>query len=179
MNGNNRASTLMKYKIKTTGLFLREVFEQNRDLFYSRDPWWIGEKFADEKPQAGEYEFLFDEKTRGKNFSEQKEMIEKEMEIPHIAIVTEALINHYKNTGERLLRDWRVRTGNIASDGHCVYVGLFDSGGLRVNLWDDDGRHNSVGLSAARKLSSDTGNLESRVQSLESDMEELKKFLII
>ena len=152
-------------KTKTTGLSLKELYEANKDLFWSKNPWWRNELFADVKPEAGNYEFVFDKKTKNKTFTDQKKMIERDFMVPHVAQVIEALINHYKKTGEKLLSDFYVRTNTLVSDGNRVIVGHFDSDGLRVDRYWDDDRNDLVGLSAARKL--EPGTLES-LDSLEN-----------
>lgn len=156
---------------------LKQLFEENKDLFYSKNPWWIDMDFANEVPKEAFSEMIFDKNTCGKTFSEQKKGLKKNTYIPHIATVVEYVIEHYKKTGERLLKDWYVRTSILTQDGDRVVVGGFASGGLLVDYcWDgycDDG----FGLSAARKL--DTRTLESlepsESLSLESAIEMVKK----
>ena len=142
---------------------LKEEYGIGGNGFYDND-WWLGEPFAKEKPEAGEYDVklmpLFD-----KTFSEQKEEIDKDFEVAHPAIVAEAILSHFKKTGERLCEDWYVRCSRLASDGYRVYVGRFDSDGLHFSNNLDDDRGDDTGISSARK----SRNLKPRnVEPLES-----------
>jgi len=159
-------------KIKTTGLSLKELKEKyatGPSGFYPQS-WYENEKFYTEKPEAGEYEFIFDRDLCNKTYSEQLEKLPKGYSPTHIATIAEAILIHFKETGERLLEDWYVRTSNLDSGGHRVYVGSFDSRGLDVNDFWDGSRDGIIGLSASRKL--DTGTLET-LESIESLPNEL------
>lgn len=151
-------------KIKTTGLSLLELYKKygvGKAGFYSSDPWWKNEEFAKEKPEAGIYEINVEKQFTDLNYQKQLNKLPKGFTPLHPAILTEAILSHFKETGERLLEDWYSRTSSLVSDGNRVIVGLFGSRGLDVyDCWVDD-RYSDLGLASARKLES----LES--QSLE------------
>lgn len=166
-----------------TGASIRELKEKNKELLFKQS-WYEDEKFYDERPEAGEYEIVLDKNTCNKTYSEQVKELDNGNEVAHPAIVLEAVIEHYKKTGKRLLNDWYVRTSAI-SDGNLVDVGSFDAGGLGVAYYWDGRRRGNVGLSAARKLPLNTRNLdpieplnfESRLKALEDWKERVSKLL--
>ena len=142
----------MKIIHQYTGKSLNELHKEygiGSSGFYSTDPWWKNEKFADKKMKARKYELTFDGNLKGKTYKEQKKSVEK---VPHPAIVAEAILSHFKKTGERLLEDWYVRTASFDRDGYFVLVGRFDATGLFIrNVWD--GRpDNFIGLASFRKI---------------------------
>lgn len=182
--------TNMQYiKLKTEGksleMLLKEYGTGSSGFFEQK--WYKREKFFTEVPERGEYELYFDEELKGKTYDEQVGELKKDFLPSHPAIVIEAILKHCKETGYRLLKNWVVRTSSLDSDGSRVSVGRFDAGGLYVYFWYDDGRDGNIGLSAARKLPLNSGKLnpaesltlESRVKSLEDDMDKIRNFLII
>ena len=160
-------------------LELQKKYGTGLSGFYSKDPWWKDEVFAKEKPDAGMYEIDLRTDLVNMTFDEQKEKLDKEFDVIHPAILIEAIFEHFKKTGERLLENNCVRTSSIDSDGLRVDVGHFDSGGLHVGRYWDDRRLSYIGLSGARKLSLDTGRLETfeslsvRVENLEATVKKL------
>lgn len=85
-------------------------------------------------------------------YEKQKEKLEKSWDIPHPAVLIEAIIEHYEKTGERLLEDWYSRTRSLDSDGYRVYVGYFGEQGLGVSIYWDLYRVDSLGVASVRKL---------------------------
>ena len=90
----------------------------------------------------------------------QLDYIDKDYTPVHVAIIIEAIFIHFVQTGIRLCNDWYVRTSNLDSVGDHVCVGNFDGGGLCVSDSWDDSRNDSIGLLAAKKLSSNSRNLD-------------------
>jgi hypothetical protein len=150
-------------KIKTTGKSLVELYKEygtGSAGFYSTSPWWIDEAFAKEKPEAGEYEIELGKGLVDLTFDEQKKKINKDFEVIHPAILVEAILSHFKETGERLLENKYDRTSSLDSDGDRVYVGRFDASGLHVgNVWGYT-RHDEIGVASARKLKIDSCPLD-------------------
>lgn len=160
-----------------------KLHEKYNDLFWSKkDPWWAKEKFAKETPEKGTYEIYFD-KSFNQTFSEQtKDLALVELEVCHPAIAIEAILEHFKKTGERLLPDWYARTSAVVAVGDRVVVGRFDGDGLSVgHYWDDDCVSN-LGLLSARNLNLESGTLEpldlssfdSRIKKLEETVERIR-----
>ena len=176
-------------KITSTGqslIDLYKIYGEGSNGFYSF--WWKDEVFANDKPEAGEYEVNIEKKElENLTYHEQVKKLEKGYEVPHPAIFMQALLEYHKKTGEYAMKNWYSRTSLLDSDGHRVGVGYCDAGGVRVvSAWDDD-RGDGVGLYASRKLkkSLDTGSLESfessplefRVAKLEAIVQKLKDAL--
>lgn len=154
-----------------TGASLQELKQKygTGSSGFHEQGWYKNENFYTEKPEAGVYEIYFDEKENNMTSTEQKARMKEDFDFTHLAILAEAILEHYKNTGERLMENWYSRVNEVVSDGSHVCIGFFGSGGLYVYHYWDDGRDGYLGLSAARK-SEDTGNsetLEDRILKLE------------
>lgn len=149
---------------------LKEEFGTDSKGFYDQN-WYEKEAFWNEKPEAGVYEINIEKALTNLTYEEQKERLNG-FEFPHPAVLAEAILTHYKNTGERFLEDWYSRTGSITSGGHRVHVGLFGSRGLVVGYWGDGRRGSNVGLASSRKFKED-----SRIESLNPF--ENNEFLIV
>lgn len=166
-------------KIKITGKSLNELYKEygvGSGGFYSSDPWWKHESFEDEKPEPGEYEILFDKGSVNKTYSEQIGELKKGFTVLHPSAITEIVLSHFKETGERLLEDWYVRSDTLGSDGARVYVGRFGARGLLVSYWRDSGHDGYLGVSAARKLPLKSRKLEPLESlTLESAIKMIKK----
>lgn len=159
-------------RIKATGLSLLEVRAKYPDCFYKKQWWYDNEPFASEKPEAGEYEFDFTSKYLGNDYGEHAAALKREnMELPHPAVLAEALCVHFKETGERLMSDWYSRTRAFDSDGDRVLVGTFDAGGLSVShCWDGD-RDSYLGVFGVRKVDTRTLETLGSVESLPEILE--------
>lgn len=166
----------MKITHNYTGASLLELKQKYPNHFYDQS-WYEKEDFAKECAENGMYEITFDRNTCSKTYSEQIDCIPKGNIVPSASVVIEAIIEHFEKTGQRLLEDWWVRTSNLDSDGHHVYVGCFDSKGLRVNGWHDDRRNDVIGLASARKL--DIGSIESLDTPLSLKLDILPKEISI
>lgn len=130
---------------------LREEFGTGSSGFYNQD-WYKKESLYTEKAKAGTYEIVVEKQLENLTYEEQKKKLKKGWNIPHPAVLAEAILMHYKKTGERLLKDWYSRTRSTDSDGYRVSVGYFDSGGLSVGSGWGGSRFDHVGVSASRKL---------------------------
>ncbi len=175
-------------KIKTTGKSIKELLAEygtGSNGLYPQE-WYKKEAFFTEKPEAGEWDIDFGTDLTNMTYSEQMNKVPNGYDPIHPAILIEAILLHYKETGQKMLSNSWSRTSILDSDGFRVSVGGFGAEGLDVSRWSDDSRVDSFGLSAARKLSSNPGtlepleslSLESRIKSLEEDMEKIRKFLI-
>lgn len=151
----------MKFTI--TGKSLKELYEEygvDASGFYSKNPWWMNEKFAQEKPEPGDYEISTEKALTNLTYKKQEQQLPDGFSFPHPAVIAEAILSHYKKTGIRILEDWYTRTSSIVSFGDHVDVGHFHADGLHVSSSWDDYRSDSVGVSAARKFS-EPGTIES------------------
>lgn len=177
--------------IKILGKSLKELkaeYGTGNGGFYNQS-WYENEPFFTDKPEPGVYEINVEKKEfTNLTYDEQKKKLKKGFDFPHPVVVTEALLSHYKKTGKYLMKDWYTRTSLLASVGYRVNVGYCDAKGVDVlNFWVAF-RDGHVGVGLSRKLSSiDLGTIdslepsdfESRISALESDMEKIRKFLII
>ena len=179
----------MKYQYTGKSLLdLREKYGLGKSGFYKND-WWLKEDFAKETSAEGTYEIDFENKLTKLTYIEQKKELKKGWEFPHPAVIAEAVLSHYAETGERLLENWYSRTSVLDSGGGRVSVGGFDSNGLGVYSYWADGRGCLLGVASSRKFvptghlpKGDIGNselLETRVLKLEQKMDKLEKILRI
>ena len=161
-------------KINYTGkslVELHEMYGEGKGGFYSF--WWRDELFANEKPEAGEYELLIEKKAlTNLTFDEQKAKLQKGWEVPHPAVIVEALLEYHKQTGKYLMADWYSRTSALDSSGGRVSVGSCGARGVDVDRSWDGVPLGFLGLAASRKLengkleTSESLNLETRVKTL-------------
>jgi hypothetical protein len=156
----------MKFNITGLSLLeLRDKYGLGSKGFYEQD-WYLNELFAKEKPKPGVYEIDFGEKLVNMTFAKQKKKIKKGFTVAHPAIITEAILSYYKNTGNRLMGNFWSRTSSLDSGGFRVVVGLFDSFGLSVYCYSDGYYIDNLGLAAARKC----GNLKLESLSLDESL---------
>jgi len=144
-----------KLKHNYTGkslLELREEYGTGESGFWETNKWWLDEPFAKEKLKAGMNEINFEKKITNLTYQEQEKWLKKGWEMPHPTILAEAILEHYKKTGERLLEDWWSRTCLTASDGFHISLGYFDSNGLSVHRSSDGSCGSDLGVSALRKI---------------------------
>ncbi len=177
----------MKITHTYSGLSLKQLhakYKTGPSGFWSESPWWIDETFADETPPKGQYELIFDKSTTNKTYAEQLAIIPKGYTPNHIAIITEAILEHYKKTKERICEDWYVRSSALGSGGGRVGVGRFGAEGLSVGCWGDDRCDGHLGVASSRKIGVskpgkldplEFSNLESRVKALEDWKEKIIK----
>lgn len=146
-----------------TGVTLNELCKKygtGKTGFYSNGPWWKDEDFAKERAEMGTYTIKVDKQLENMTFADQQATLTKDEVVLHPAIITEAILEHFTKTGERLLENWYTRTSSLGSDGNRVLVGDFGAGGLDVGGWRGDRRSGGIGLSAARKLPLNPESLE-------------------
>lgn len=135
---------------------LYKEFGEGKRGFYSN--WWENEKFADDHPEAGEYEILCEKKSlENLTYNEQKKKFQEGYEFPHPAVLAEALLTNYKETGEYLMKGWYSRTSviikkGLISDGYRVGVGSCVARGVVVNDGWDGRRYDHLGVAASRKF---------------------------
>lgn len=168
---------------KYSGKSLKELkaeFGTGKGRFYPQS-WYENEAVFTDKPPAGIYEILIEKKMlENLTFNEQVKKLEKGWNVPHPAIVIEALLTHFKETGEYLMEYWYTRTSALDSGGGRVHVGYCDAHGVGVNGWYGGHRYDDVGLSATRKFEFELRTLESfdplDLRSLEARVKELESF---
>ncbi len=174
-------NTIKQFKISGKSLNeLKKQYGTGKAGFYDQD-WYIDEAFANDKPEAGIYEINFGEDTRNKTFGEQQKGLAKGFEVVHPAVIAEALLLHFKESGKYLCENYWVRTSLLDSHGDRVNVGDCDAGGVGVGYDWGDGRLGSIGVGASRKFTPniETGtldplaSLESRIAALEVWREKL------
>ena len=135
-------------------LDIRGIVKKQSDLtlFYSQD-WYDKQAFAKDKGEVG-WQLVRKtpvENSTAKNWKEQQALLSKDEETPTARIVVYTMIGHFLATEERLFEKIYVRCVDLDSDGRRVRVGGFGSGGLSVDIWGGDFRHDGLGLSGARK----------------------------
>ncbi len=136
---------------------LLEVRELKNGYFYSKEGGWYSndvQKFARNDKAETVWIMLRKEPVTdslGKNWSEQSDLVVAPMVVPNAAEVVWAITTYKAVRGIYLLGDLYVRTSSLDSDGNHVCIGIFDDEGLFVDVWGDDGRHDFIGVSAARK----------------------------
>jgi hypothetical protein len=180
-------NTIKKFNISGLSILeLREKYKIGNGGFYPQS-WYDNEAFAKDRPEPGVYEINFGEDTRNKTFEEQKANLEKGFEVAHPAIILEAVLQHYAETEEYLLKDYYVRTSLLAADGLRVSVGYCAAEGVGVDHWDDVHRGAYVGVGACRKSkkklelgkleSVESSLLEPRLRAVEKELEALHKII--
>jgi hypothetical protein len=141
-----------------TGISLVEIRRLARKgLFYSQD-WYNEKKFA-ERTEVARWRLIRKipvDSSFSKSWNQQERLINSQInEIPSARQVVYTMILHFLSTGERLFEKCYVRTSDVNSYGRAgIGVGSFDSEGLVVYLWNDDGPSSGVGVASARKTNS-------------------------
>lgn len=158
--------TYIKVDIKPKSI--NQLRKENSDLFYNQT-WYDKEKFATTKPKAQTLWVRTNEVPASRNLSwdMQQECLLRGDEVPTANTLIQAIIQHYKKTGERLFSYCYVSTRDVASVGFRVRLGYFDADGLRVFYSWDDRRVSGLGLASSRKLEPGVSNLET-LEHLES-----------
>lgn len=126
---------------------------KDKCLFYDQD-WYKKEAFAKDR---GEVSWQLVRKTpvdnsTNKSWNDQQTLLDKDEETPTARAMAYMIIGHFLATGERLFEKIYVRCSDVVSSGHHVYVGGFDSEGLRVNDGSGDYCDDRLGVSSARKF---------------------------
>lgn len=136
------------------GLSLLEVRKRvDQKLFYAQD-WYNSEKFAKltDKPQWRLLRKTAVPDSFNKNWQEQQALLTKDEETPKARAMAYMIMLYYAETSERLFQDIYVRCSDLASYGLRVFLGDFDSLGLRVARYWDDYRSYYIGLASSRKF---------------------------
>jgi hypothetical protein len=143
-NGNN-----MRFKLESMSLLDLLAKYGVGDRGFALD-WWKNKPFAQEKCESGEYEIDFGENLRGLSYAKQSEKMREGYEPASAAMIAQAVLQHYAQTGEKLLPNFEVRTRNKHVSSLRVVIGYFLSDGLHIGYWG--GRpHRRIGLASARK----------------------------
>jgi hypothetical protein len=128
---------------------------QPRFYSYAPDCWYTKEKFANEPNCKFRWYLMPLEivpNSTDKTYQEQVAMLPAEYEVPLAIEEVTKLILYYRKNGIDLNPTRWGRCQDVSSDGHRVYVGLFDPGGLDVDDYWDGNRRCNLGLSASRKF---------------------------
>lgn len=134
-------------------LSVLDVRKVDSGLFYSpTSGYYESEKFAKKKGVARWYlvQKTPVENSTSKNWDEQQALLSKNDETPTSQVMIYTIIGHYKATGERLFKNIYVRCSCVDSDGGRVFVGNFNSDGLRSNSYSNGNRSSYLGASASR-----------------------------
>jgi hypothetical protein len=92
------------------------------------------------------------ENSLSKDWPEQQVVVKEPMVIPNVAEVVWALTTYKAVRDIYLLENIYVCTNSVDSDGERMYIGHFNTDGLRVsNCWDYN-RGYDLGVSASRKF---------------------------
>jgi len=141
------------FTFTTSTASLKELWEQNRDLFLPhQDFWWKDAEFAVRsgiprrirlRVSAVRVQVYFN-----KTLDEQWKLLKRGEFVLTARDLVEGKIAYYRAYGERLLPDCGFRTIDIASDGNRAIVGFrsVPGGG---HYWDDE-RGPNLGLAVAR-----------------------------
>ncbi len=133
-------------------LGVREI--QSAHFYSKTGGWYDDQKFAREDKTS--FVWLMIKKTlvsdsTSKTWNEQGKLLSALEKVPNAAEMCWFITTYFEVRGVRLFEGVYVRTSSLDSDGRRVYVGSVDSGGVHVGSYWDGGRHDNVGLSAARK----------------------------
>ena len=137
-------------------LSLLGVRAKHANLFYTKTGgWYANQAFATDIQVSSSWHLLRMEpvpESFGKTWDEQTKLLLSDEEIPSSALVTFATMLHFGATKQRLFERCYVRTSDIDSDGHRLFVGAFDAGGFYVRHCLDTGRRDILGWSSVRKF---------------------------
>jgi hypothetical protein len=87
-----------------------------------------------------------------KTYDKQKALLSEHEEVPRACELVYAVVLYFLAADERLFPNIYVRCSDVSSGGDRVYVGYFDSDGLRVGYWGDYHHYDYIGLAASRKF---------------------------
>jgi hypothetical protein len=134
-------------------LSILEIRGKAKNLFYDQD-WYDNENFAKKEKVNLQWHLIRKDEmpsSTSKTWQQQQSLLTANEITPRACEVIYMVMLDCLVTGKRLLAIMYVRCSDLASDGHRVIVGLFDSGGLHVDDYSDDGCNDYLGLAAARK----------------------------
>jgi hypothetical protein len=143
------------FTFMATELTIRELLEQNPDLFYkTREAWWWNEPFATEKGGVRQLQLRTSAvpNSFGKTWDEQRGLV-TETELAAVRDVVDGMVQYFRKMGRRLFPDFYVRCKDVSTHGRHVNVGNFDSSGLFVGSGWDEGSLDFLGLASARNSS--------------------------
>lgn len=141
------------------GLSILEIKSASHDIrrskVFDRQDWYGFQDFATHWGKGGWWLVrknpVVGSTSTNKSFLEQCALLSDDEEIPPSRVMAYAMAGHFLNTGERLFEGVCVRCSDFDSDGLRVMVGHLSGRGLYISACWDDGRLDSIGLSAAQK----------------------------
>ncbi len=140
------------FTFTTSTASLKELWEQNRDLFPQQDLWWKDAEFAVRAGISRRIRLRVSAvRVRGyfnKTWDEQRKLLERGEFVLTARDLVEGKLAYYRVNGERLFPDCGFRTIDIAPDGNRAIVG-FRSIPRDGHYWDGE-RSSNLGLAVAR-----------------------------
>lgn len=125
-----------------------------RKLFYSHEnAWYNKQAFAKVRSEAC-WQLVRKtpvENSAPKTWQKQQALLAENEETPTIQVMVYTIIGHFLAIGEWLFEEIYIRCPDLSSDGHRVYIGYFDSGGLRISVDWNNHCYGNVGVASARK----------------------------
>ena len=137
---------------------LLQVRDFDNKVFYSKSEGWYAESqhtfSREDVVKSGQW--LMVRKgpypdSKSKNWDEQQKLLTEVEHVPNAPEMAYAVTAYFKVRDVYLLKGVYVRTSSVDADGRRVFVGYFDSRGLRVGHYFDGRRHGHVGVSSSRK----------------------------
>jgi hypothetical protein len=124
------------------------------DAFYFKRVWYSQEEFARRRPRA-RWRLIRKEpvpESMSRTWAEQQARLGSDEFTPGVCEMALAIVLHYLQTGEQLLRAAYVRTSDVDSAARRVGLGRFGPDGLRIRSWGDYPDY-YIGLAGACKSS--------------------------
>lgn len=148
---------------KLQGLSIKELVDKygkGTGGFLQHD-WYLEEKFYNETQPSGEYEFNFDSPQTLKTYSQQFSTKRGGYITSHPALICEAILTHYEQTGEKLLQNRFIRTNvEYGTNGDHVIVGYFKEDGLDVTYCADGCMATGISYTDTKKVAELTPNIK-------------------
>lgn len=86
-----------------------------------------------------------------KSFMQQWSLLGGNEEVPRVCDLVYGIVLNFLATGDRLFENVYARCSDVDSDGRRVYVGHFDSRGLRINDgFREDDTHPELGIASCK-----------------------------
>lgn len=133
---------------------LAQLWDAWPNMFIAKfDPRLRDHKFATTKVEAGWYlvrktpvpDSLY------KSWKAQCQLLTYPDEVPNAGVLAQAVIVHYRETGEYLFDNVYVRVADVDDDGRKIFVGDLNKSGLTVGSSDGENNGGGVGLSSCMR----------------------------
>jgi hypothetical protein len=124
------------------------VFDSREDAWYDREP------FARSERVDASWYLLRKDVACGstmKTFDEQRVILAANERVPQASVLVYAVVLYFLARNEPLFENVYARSVDVDQDGRRVYVGHFESLGLRINDgFHENDRRSDIGISALR-----------------------------